>query len=463
AGNFPTAITSGDLTILPNGRMFATLGSSPSRLYEIHNYSSTNLNATATFLTIIPQDCFGIAYLNGLLELAGTDFSGNCYYFEYDINTNLLSAAKTFQAGQLPVDNTSITPSLGVTKQLVSAVKVNANTADIVYEVYVTNLGNVALNNINVSDDLAAVFGAANVSNVNIAFVPGSNAGGLLLNNFYDGKTSKNMLVAGQTLKNNTSSNTDYFFKIRLSCRVTNLNSGTSYLNSAVGNATIGGGGNSALVSILDSSNDGAQTAADPNLNGNASEMGENVPTPFNFATLPVKFTSINADWIDRSSAKICWSVATPTINSDIFEIEFSENGTSWEKAGVINISDANKGNYEFVHRNVKPAILYYRIIETDLDGKFTYSNIVVLQPANRLTATVYPSPANEQIFISIPGPGHGNVKVQLFDAMAKQVILQNTTETSTIISTKHLPQGAYILKLTGAGIRLSRKILLVH
>ena len=151
AGNFPTAISSGDFTILPNGRMFATLGSFPSRLYEITNYSSTTTNATATFLDTLPQSCFGIAYLNGQLEITGTDFSGNCYYYKYNITTNVLDSAKSFQDGQLPIDNTSITPSLGVTKQLLNAVKINDNTADLTYEIYVKNLGNVALNNINVS------------------------------------------------------------------------------------------------------------------------------------------------------------------------------------------------------------------------------------------------------------------------------------------------------------------------
>ena len=38
AGNFPTTIQSGDLTILPNGRMFAVLGNGTCRLYEITNY-----------------------------------------------------------------------------------------------------------------------------------------------------------------------------------------------------------------------------------------------------------------------------------------------------------------------------------------------------------------------------------------------------------------------------------------
>ena len=154
AGNFPTSISSGDFTILPNGRMFATLGSFPSRLYEITNYSSTTTNATATFLDTLPQSCFGIAYLNGQLEITGSDFSGNCYYYQYHISTNTLDSVKSFQSGQFPIDNTSITPSLGVTKQLVNTIKVNENTADLTYEIYARNLGNVALNNINVSDNL---------------------------------------------------------------------------------------------------------------------------------------------------------------------------------------------------------------------------------------------------------------------------------------------------------------------
>ena len=87
----------------------------------------------------------------GKLEITGTDFSGNCYYYGYNIAAKVLDSAKSFQAGQLPIDNTSITPSLGATKQLLNAVKINDNTADLTYEIYVKNLGNVALNNINVS------------------------------------------------------------------------------------------------------------------------------------------------------------------------------------------------------------------------------------------------------------------------------------------------------------------------
>ncbi len=177
AGNFPTSVTSGDLTILPNGRMFATLGSFPSRLYEINNYNSTSTNATATFLQTMPNNCYGIAYLNGQLEITGIDFNTNmCYYFDYSISSNTLGIQKPFQLGEAPIDNSSFTPSVGTTKQLVNAVKVNNNTADLTYEIYVRNLGNVIINNINVSDDLTAVFGAGNVSNISTSFIPSGSS-----------------------------------------------------------------------------------------------------------------------------------------------------------------------------------------------------------------------------------------------------------------------------------------------
>ena len=162
-GNFPTTIQSGDLTILPNGRMFAVLGNGTCRLYEITNYNTPGGVATATFLTTMPKDCYGIAYLNGLLEITGMDFNGTCYYYDYNIAANSLGTEKVFQNGQSPIDNTSLTPSLGCTKRLLNATRVNSNTADLVYEIYLENLGNVILNNINLTDNLANAFGAGNV------------------------------------------------------------------------------------------------------------------------------------------------------------------------------------------------------------------------------------------------------------------------------------------------------------
>ena len=464
AGNFPASITSGDFTILPNGRMFATLGSYPSRLYEITNYSSTTTNATATYLETLPQNCFGIAYLNGQLEITGSDFSGNCYYYKYNITTNVLDTAVNFQNGQLPIDNTSITPSLGVTKQLVNAVKINDNTSDLTYEIYVKNLGNVALNNINVTDNLAAFFGKGNVSDITVVFVPGENDAALALNPSYNGSNDSDLLSAGQNLANQTSVNTDYFFKLRLGFRVTNLNPAEVYLNSAVGSATIGTVGTSGFINVSDSSNNGPQTLVDPNNNGNAGESGENIPTPFSLATLPVKFISITASFIDKTSSIVKWIVATPTDNSDKFDIEFSTDGRNWNSIGVVKISNANQSNYQFLHTNIPVGNLYYRISEIDIDGAYVYSNVMILRSKNTSSSfVIFPNPANNYITISTPYNIPGKTKIILYDVIGKQLTASILTGSIEKINTADLPNGAYLLKIVNNGTIATQKVLIMH
>jgi hypothetical protein len=443
--------------------MFATLGNNPSRLYEITNYSSTTTNATATYLTTLPQNCFGIAYLNGQLEITGFDASG-CYYYDYNITGNILGSVKNFQDGQLPIDNTSITPSLGVTKQLINTIKINDNTADLTYEIYVRNLGNVILNNINVTDNLASVFGEQNISNVTAAFVPGSNAATLALNPSYNASTINQLLLSGQNLTNQTSDNTDYFFKIHLGFRVTNLSASSIYNNSAIGEATIGNALNSSLINVSDSSNNGNENVVDPNNNGNAGETGENVPTPFYSIILPVRFVSITAAAISDTSCKIKWTVATPTINAEKFEVEYSADGRNWNKIGLVNISNTNQGDYEFLHTGLPSNNLYYRIKEIDIDGSYIYSNVALVRNKNSpVSFVIFPNPANNYIAISTSFYVAAKTQITLYDAVGKRLLSKIMNGATEQINTSDLLDGTYVLKISNHGITTTQKILIMR
>ena len=463
AGNFPTSINSGDLTILPNGRMFATLGSFPSRLYEINNYSSTTTNASAAFLQTMPKNCYGIAYLNGQLEVTGIDFSGTCYYFDYTISTNTLGIEKPFQISQGPIDNSSLTPSVGVTKQLVNASKVNSNTANLSYEIYVKNIGNVIINDINITEDLGAVFGAANVSNVRISFVAGANNGGFTLNPSFNGTTITSLLNAGQNLPNQTLSNTDYYFKVLVKCRVTNLNAATIYLNSAIGTGNIGNSGNGSLINVTDSSNNGTEGVTDPNNNGNAGEVGENVPTPFNFSTLPVRFVNVAATLNNKSSATVKWVVATPTINAEKFEVEYSADGNSWIPLTEVKITHSNQANYQFTHLQIPPGNLYYRIKQTDNDGSYVYSRIVLLRNKTTDHYVIFPNPANNYIQVSVSYYPVGKTDIELYDATGRKILSKQMLASTEEINTALLPDGTYLLKLVHNEEVKMQKVMVVH
>jgi hypothetical protein len=465
AGNFPTTIQSGDLTILPNGRMFASLGSGVCRLYEINDYSSTTTTASATYLKTLPKDCYGIAFINGTIELTGSTFSGNCYYYDYNITTGELGVEKAFQNGQLPIDNTSITPAVGCTKQLLNAIKVNSNTADLTYEIYAVNMGNVVLNNLQIMDNLSATFGAANVSNVSASFVDGANAAGLILNPAFNGTTVTEILKPGQNLPNKILLNKNSYCKVIVNCRATNLNASTIYYNTAIAKGDIGSANAFSLVDVSDSSNNGESSVVDPNKNGNAGDVGENVPTPYVFTTLPVKFMAVTASFINKKSVQIKWNVATPLVNATSFNIEFSADAISWHWIGSLAVENTNSGQYNFTHYNIPAGKLFYRIKQTDTDGSFVYSSIVSMNNSSSANGfVVYPNPVSDMIKITGPALALGvNASAILFDATGRVLVDTNIVSAVTSISVGHLPNGTYLLKMNTANQSSIQKIIIKH
>ena len=461
-GHFPTDILNGDLSILPNGRLFCTLGAEPiSQLYEITNYATGFGSATATYLQTMPLNCYGMAFLNGELEITGTNYTNSCYYFPYDIASNTLGPVTTYQNGLAPIDNTALVPVVGTTKQLVSSSVVNANTANLTYVVYVKNMGNVIIKNINVTDDLAAAFGAGNVSNVTTSFI--SNPAALTLNTAYNGTTVTSLLNPGQKLNNRILTNTNYFATIQIKCQVTNLVPGVTYYNSAIGNGNIGIG--PSFANITDSSNNGSPLVVDPNNNNNPGDPGENVPTPYVFPiVLTVNFINAEASLLNDNTAYIHWLVATPTLNANKFEVEYSSDGKDWTTAGTIDITSNTQSDFSFEQYNIPSGDIYYRIKEIDDDGSYVYSRIILLNNNSDQTKyVVYPNPASNIIEVIAPYGVTGNCEIELYDAIGRKLMGTKMNTSSIEINAANFPNGTYILRINHDDNITTKKVLIIH
>lgn len=267
AGNKPESLGSGDMTFVANGKMYAVFGSSAttSKLYEITNYGSTTSNAAAVFLKDIPQAIFGLAFINNQLQLSGFT-SSSCYSYLYDVATSSLSASSAFSNGDTPVDDTSIYTSIGSTKRLLSNKTINSNTSELEYELHLQNTGNVKLQEVQLTDDLAAVFGAGNISNISTSII--SNPSGLTLNPSFNGNTDKRLLNTGQALTNLITANS---ITIKLKVRVTSIVVGTVYPNRAQASGYVGT--STKNVQVSDFTNDGPPSAIYP--------LGLDTPTPY--------------------------------------------------------------------------------------------------------------------------------------------------------------------------------------
>ena len=78
------------------------------------------------------------------------------------------------------------------------------------------------------------------------------------------------------------------------------------------------------------------------------------------------------------------WSTASED-NNDYFTIEKTKDGIDWEiltrESGAGNSS--NQLYYSFVDENVESIINYYRLKQTDYDGRFKYSDIISIDNRN--------------------------------------------------------------------------------
>ena len=174
---------------------------------------------------------------------------------------------------------------------------------------------------------------------------------------------------------------------------------------------------------------------------------------------LPVTFASFSG--LKEGAKNILQWSTTTELNNAFFSLERSLDGTSFSELTTI-ASKATNGNsnaalnYEFA--DVKPVMgnNYYRLKQVDKDGKYSYSQIVLLKgsKANGISiSAIYPNPAKDNVSIVFNAETVTKVHIALVDVAGKvlqqkQTILSiGQTSYTTDIST--LRAGNYLIRVT--------------
>ena len=277
-------VGTGDITLSPSGQMYFVFN---NKLFT-PDYGSAggpakHIKCTYIDTVLLPSGKTGLpglAFGSGDLVASYSPGAG-CVFKKIDpITGDTASINYTYAAskGIYATDMTQINSGIGPAKKLISATYTGTpGQYDIVYDVYTRNYGNVGLTNLQVTDNLAAVNGAANLSNVTAVLT--SNPAGVTLNAAFNGNANINLLAAGQVLPCFPVANNN--FTIRISCRFSNLLNGVVYNNSAI--ATANGFKN---VALRDSSTNGSNP--DLNQNDKTDDLGEGQPTPFVILLIPI-------------------------------------------------------------------------------------------------------------------------------------------------------------------------------
>ena len=178
-------------------------------------------------------------------------------------------------------------------------------------------------------------------------------------------------------------------------------------------------------------------------------------------ATVPVELLSFTAK-NEGAINYIIWQTATE-INSSDYDIERSTDGKIFQKIGETK-AQGKAADYEYIDRYPLSTTTYYRLKVNDLDGKSSYSNIVSLSSnQKRLMAKAYPNPCDENLTIEITTHKNSDVMIELIDIFGRLIYQSKVIGTEGVInmpiSTKHLPNGSYFLKVFDGQMVIQQKI----
>jgi hypothetical protein len=184
-------------------------------------------------------------------------------------------------------------------------------------------------------------------------------------------------------------------------------------------------------------------------------------------STLPVEWTSIDVER-DNDDAVLEWAVASE-LNNAFYEVERSFDGVFFQPVGRMDGQGTTQraADYRFVDQDVVKegyANVFYKVRQVDTDGAFTYSETVelVLGDDRSINLSVYPNPANGQVFLEYFTHGKGTVVIELLDGNG-QLITSRTSDSfqsKLRFDTSDLASGLYLFRVSNEGSVRSTKFL---
>ncbi len=153
---------------------------------------------------------------------------------------------------------------------------------------------------------------------------------------------------------------------------------------------------------------------------------------------LPVKLIGFNVARQQNNNI-IEWSTAQE-FNSDYFEIERSENGSTW--SGIATVKAAGNSSsiikYSYTDRANAASKVYYRLKQVDIDGRFDLSAVRMIKNQDIAADVKISNGYANNVFVHFSSQIQGAVSIKL-------ISLQGNTVNQSLISN---PIGQQILSV---------------
>ena len=167
---------------------------------------------------------------------------------------------------------------------------------------------------------------------------------------------------------------------------------------------------------------------------------------------LPIELLSFTAKVQPNRFIQLDWKTASE-INNDYFTVERSTDLIHWYTISKVKSAGNSSETVSYSTEDIHPlnGIAYYRLKQTDFDGKFSYSQIasITIEDLEQSKVVLFPNPATDKL--TVKGNPLELISIKIYNVLGVEIttnieVIEKANSEITL-SLSNLPAGVYVLK----------------
>ncbi len=181
-------------------------------------------------------------------------------------------------------------------------------------------------------------------------------------------------------------------------------------------------------------------------------------------APLPVELTTFSARLLGQT-VQLDWRTASEHNNRG-FRVERSMDGLRWTDLGFVagQGTTTEAQQYSFLDAKPLPRLNYYRLRQTDFDGKAAFSKMVSIDLPSRAIGIanlrVFPNPVHSELTVLLPDNTEEATTAQLFGPAGQLLRVMRLQKGANLLDVSGMPAGVYTLQVSDGQGRSFEKIV---
>lgn len=178
------------------------------------------------------------------------------------------------------------------------------------------------------------------------------------------------------------------------------------------------------------------------------ASFGVNVP-------LPIYVSNFEGKAVEQG-VELSWQVVAEQDGKEFEILRRDSQMENEEVLGKVSLTDQRVGTYRFLDEKPLPGINYYQLKQIDIDGTYTKSKIVAVNPNVLIGTVVAPNPAQEYVNVQFSSRTAATSDVTIYNmagvAVGSSSIRINEGKNIHRINVKKLGGGHYFMKIDHNG-----------